>query len=110
MKAVEVVICVAIAGIVASNGLSSCSYVNVQESKCTVNNKESVSIKGTNQYRVYTTCGTYKVADDVARLRFDSADVYGSLIPGQTYTFKTSGYRFGLFSMFPNILEFRTEK
>ena len=54
--------------------------------------------------------GTYKVADDVARLRFDSADVYGSLIPGQTYTFKTSGYRFGLFSMFPNILEFRTEK
>src|SRR5574343_1133324 len=107
MKAVEVVICVAIAGIVASIGLSSCSYVNVQESKCTVNNKESVSIKGTNQYRVYTTCGTYKVADDVARLRFDSADVYGSLIPGQTYTFKTSGYRFGLFSMFPNILEFR---
>ena len=110
MKLVEAVICTAIIGIIASVGLSSCSYINVQESKCTVTDKESVNIKGTNQYRVYTTCGTYKVSDDIGRLRFDSADVYGSIIPGQTYTFKTGGVRFGLFSMFPNIIQFRTEK
>lgn len=91
--------------------LSKCSFYNHQEVTCKVTSKESViKNSGNHQYRVYTSCGTYTVKDDLYIMRFDSADVYGSIQPNTTYTFKVGGFRISLFSIFPNILQFRTEK
>jgi hypothetical protein len=38
------------------------------------------------------------------RGNWESSDVYGKLKTDSTYTFITSGYRFGFFSMYPNII------
>jgi len=55
-------------------------------------------------YLVYTDRGTLKLEDDVLRGNWESSDVYGKLKDDSSYTFTTTGYRFGLFSMYPNII------
>ncbi len=55
-------------------------------------------------YLVYTDRGTLKLEDDVLRGNWESSDVYGKLKNDSSYTFTTTGYRFGLFSMYPNII------
>lgn len=102
-------------GIVATVGFTV-AYFSSQDTatNCTVTSKDrSVSINSdgdgnvtsqTNQ-RVYTSCGTFVVEDNIFLGKFNSADTYGALIDGQTYDFKIIGWRNGFFSMFPNILE-----
>lgn len=89
--------------------ITGCTAMNQQAMTCTVTDKESVTVNSGdrphNQYRVYTDeCGTLTVGDTIAIGRFDSADLYGKLQPGTTYTMETGGYRVGMFSMFPNII------
>lgn len=73
---------------------------------CTVTGKESVIVEGNNQYRVYTEeCGTFIVKDTLFALRFNSADTYSSLKDGESYRFSTQGFRLGITSSFPNILD-----
>lgn len=74
---------------------------------CTVTGKESVMVEGNNQYRVYTEeCGTFIVKDTLFALRFNSADTYSSLKDGESYQFRTQGFRLGITSTFPNILDY----
>ena len=74
---------------------------------CTVTGKESVMVEGNNQYRVYTEeCGTFFVKDALFALRFNSADTYSSLKEGESYQFRTQGFRLGITSTFPNILDY----
>lgn len=74
---------------------------------CTVTGKESVMVEGNNQYRVYTEeCGTFVVTDTLFALRFNSADTYSSLKDGESYQFRTQGFRLGITSTFPNILDY----
>ena len=56
-------------------------------------------------YLVYTDKGIMKLEDDLMRGNWESSDVYGRLKSDSTYTFTVSGYRFGFFSMYPNIIE-----
>ena len=75
---------------------------------CTVTGKESVMVEGNNQYRVYTEeCGTFVVKDTLFALRFNSADTYSSLKDGESYQFRTQGFRLGITSTFPNILDYK---
>lgn len=75
------------------------SYAN-----CVVTGKDRTSTKNSSEMRIYTeNCGTFKVADITLRGRFDSADVYGRIIPNHTYDFEAMGYRLPFFSEFPNI-------
>ena len=74
---------------------------------CAVVGKEAVN-RGEhgNQYRIYTeNCGTLSVEDELFKLRFDSADVYGKINEGESYNFKTVGWRIPLISSFPNVIE-----
>lgn len=73
----------------------------------TVCDKESVRSGDSHEYRVYTSGGAYKVADYKALQdqRFDSADLYGRLQAGSSYTITTTGWRIPLFSMFQNIIK-----
>lgn len=79
-------------------------YYNQETRTCLVTGKESVRQQDANQYRVYTDCGTYVVEDNIGLLRFDSADLYGSIAPNTKYDIYSGGYRFPLFSKFPNII------
>ncbi len=63
-----------------------------------------------NEYRVYTDHGTFKVTDTLIYTRFNSADTYGQLREGHTYTCKVAGWRFGLLSWFPNLIKCREGK
>lgn len=102
-----VIVAVAIVGLI----VWAFVYLGSQSSAtCTVDFKERtthVRDGGTSQQKlVYTEeCGVFEVQDNWFLGQFNSADTYGSLEEGQTYDFKTVGFRNGLFSMFPNILE-----
>lgn len=55
--------------------------------------------------RVYTSCGTFQNTDSILRGKNTSADVYGRIKPDTEQTFTVVGWRLGLTSDFPNILE-----
>ncbi|MGW8431413.1 hypothetical protein ACWGJ9_09825 [Curtobacterium citreum] len=101
-----VALIVALAGVGAWNTFVPTS----PEHSCTVTGKDRSwqhSKHGSSsQYRIYTSdCGVFKVADTWAHWNFRSADRYGALQEGHSYTFTTYGHRFGLFSWFPNIVK-----
>ena len=58
-------------------------------------------------YVVYTDKGTFKLEDDMLRGNYYSSDVYGKIKQDSTYTIKTSGYRIGWASEYPNIIEIK---
>jgi hypothetical protein len=55
--------------------------------------------------RIYTSCGVFQNTDSILRGKNTSADVYGRVQVGKTQTFRVVGWRFGLTSDFPNVLE-----
>lgn len=85
------------------------AYNNVETLTAKVEGKERVTQKSGDNfesfYLVYTDKGTFKLEDDLFRGNFRSSDVYGRLRQDSTYTFKTAGYRIGLLSSYPNIIE-----
>lgn len=83
------------------------SYTNSQIQTCTVSEKDRTrDNEGNSDMRVYTNeCGVLKVSDMFFAGEWNSADTYNSIEEGKTYEFKTTGYRIGLFSMFPIIRE-----
>ena len=85
------------------------SYTNVNTIEAKVEGKERIVKKSGDDiesfYLVYTDKGTFKLEDDMFRGNFYSSDVYGKLKQDSTYNFKTSGYRIGFMSSYPNIIE-----
>ena len=85
------------------------SYVKVDTVRAKVEGKERITEKeGDNInsfYLIYTDKGTLKLEDDLLRGNFYSSDVYGKIKQDSTYTFKTSGYRNGFLSSYPNVIE-----
>ncbi len=85
------------------------AYNHVETHVVKVEGKERI----TKQYRktiesfyvVYTDKGTFKLEDDMLRGNYYSSDVYGKIKQDSTYTIKTSGYRIGWASEYPNIIE-----
>ena len=77
---------------------------NKQTRTCQVTSKESVRLETKNQYRIYTTCGTYVIEDSISIFRFDSADIYGTIAQGTTYEIYAGGIRAPFLSRFPNII------
>lgn len=52
----------------------------------------------------------FEITDSLLLTRFNSSDVYASIDVGKTYTFKTSGYREPILSLYPNIYKFAEVK
>ena len=84
------------------------SYFHTETFTAKVTSKERITKKSDDNiesfYLVYTDRGTLKLEDDVLRGNWESSDVYGKLKNDSSYTFTTTGFRFGLFSMYPNII------
>lgn len=80
--------------------------VTTTYAECVVTGKDrTTSSEGGSTMRVYTeNCGTFSAGDSLLDFKFNSADIYGSLKEGETYTFETRGIRVPLLSMFPNII------
>ena len=95
--------------IISSIVISTMSYVHTSTVSVTVTGKERI-VKSDGDgniesfYLVYTDKGTMKLEDDLFRGNWNSSDVYGSLRNDFTYTFTTSGYRIGFFSMYQKII------
>jgi hypothetical protein len=98
-----------VAIIIGAIGFGITGYGNVNTINVKVEGKEriteSVGKDIESFYLVYTDKGTFKLEDDLFRGNFYSSDVYGKLKQDSTYTFKTSGYRIGFLSSYPNIIE-----
>jgi peptidoglycan hydrolase-like amidase len=85
------------------------AYTNVETFTAKVAGKERITEKSGDDfisfYLVYTDKGTFKLEDDLFRGNFRSSDTYGKLRQDSTYTFTTAGYRIGIMSSYPNIIE-----
>jgi hypothetical protein len=86
-------------------------YQNKQSIKTKVIDKERIMQKHGNNiesfYLVYTEAGTFKLEDDLFYGNFNSSDWYGQIRKDSTYTFETVGYRIGIMSSYPNIVNFK---
>ncbi|MGL5825594.1 MAG: hypothetical protein ACRCZD_12650 [Phycicoccus sp.] len=87
------------------------AYIGSKEQRsCTVTEKDrttrAINGSSSTDARIWTEeCGVLSLNDSLLGLSFNTADKYGSLKVGQTYTFTTMGWRVPIFSMFPNIVE-----
>ena len=71
---------------------------------CVVTGKDRVATEDGSDMRIYTeNCGTLRVADSLVHMQFASADMYGSIMIGEAYTFEHFGYRIPILSAFPTI-------
>jgi len=74
---------------------------------CVVEGKDRTAKQGGgSDMRVYTTnCGNFKVDDSWLSGTWHSSDTYRDIKVGETYDFKTRGFRIPFLSSFPNIVE-----
>lgn len=76
---------------------------------CAVTDKDRTTVSTRDStrsdMRIYTEdCGTLAVNDLITRGQFNSADIYASIEPGNTYEITTVGWRTPWLSMFPVVL------
>lgn len=76
---------------------------------CAVTDKDRTTVStrdsSRSDMRIYTDdCGTLAVTDLITRGQFNSADVYASIEPGNTYEITTVGWRIPWLSTFPVVL------
>jgi hypothetical protein len=86
------------------------SFYNERSEDCTITGKDrGASTDGSSLYRIYTAdCGVLADQDAWLRAKFDSADVFNQLQPGQRARLDVVGFRFPLTSRMPNILRVDT--
>lgn len=79
------------------------THYNERVITCSVQEKD----RGGNDggMRVYTSCGTFQNTDSYWRGKTNSGDLWARINVGSTQQFTVVGWRFGLTSDFPNILE-----
>lgn len=108
-KRFKIVVAIAVLFVVAGIGFTFFQTVGNEttHTSCVVTGKDrTMNTEGESQMRVYTeNCGTFQITDNVFKGFWNSADVYGKIKEGETYTFKTTGIRSGFGSFFPNIYE-----
>ncbi|MGW4639598.1 hypothetical protein ACWEN6_13775 [Sphaerisporangium sp. NPDC004334] len=59
---------------------------------------------GSCRYLVWTDRGVYENTDELFRLKRNSSDIQGMLLPGHTYKADVQGWRNGFTSSYPNII------
>ena len=101
--------------LIAVFGLHACATSvaqgNTHTEVVTVCDKGSVQTGSgdsrSHEFRLYTSGATYVVKDYYGSdgVRFNSADIYGRIQVGETYIFKSYGYRIPWMSYFWNITE-----
>lgn len=57
------------------------------------------------KYLIYSENTTYQISDSLLLWRWDSSDLYGQIMVGETYEIRVAGYRIPFLSWYPNIYE-----
>ena len=91
--------------VAAMVGSTVAGNINDRDVTFTVKDKERVTQGDSSYYLVYTDNGVYQNVDSVFEGKHNSSDVQGDLEKGETYTCHVQGYRKGILSMYPNIIE-----
>lgn len=91
--------------------LSGCSTMNqAWHTGCVIRAKDvlysSTDGNTSRNKRLSTSCGSFNVSDSLAG-GFDSWDTWQRLEVGKTYDIKTGGFRVGILSQFPTVLEIK---
>jgi acyl CoA:acetate/3-ketoacid CoA transferase beta subunit len=72
----------------------------------TVSDKENICRGNDNcKYLIYTDKGVFQNTDTFWYLKYNSSDVYGDIKKGHKYTFKVTGWRWGFWSWYPNVVK-----
>lgn len=66
---------------------------------------ERVNYGDRSKYLVFTDQGVFKCTDNLWYLKFNSSDVYGTILPDRTYRLRVVGWRDNFWSWYPNILD-----
>lgn len=100
--------------IIGAIGINIAKFAHKETVKTTVTDKERIVKKNGDNldsyYLIYTEDGTLKLEDELLYGNFASSDWYGKIKVDSTYEFTTIGWRIGFFSMYPNIVEFKSNK
>jgi hypothetical protein len=106
-KSIIVLVVLAFIGLIAFN---LASYSNKETFSTKVLEKERVMERSGKRFKsyylIYTENGTYKLEDELLYGNFRSSDWYGKIKVDSTYEFTTIGFRVGILSEYPNIVEF----
>lgn len=80
-------------------------YATQQNRKITVKKVERIITPygEKSKYLIYAEDGVYENTDNILRMKFNSADVYGQLQNGKTYMCDTYGWRVPLLSIYPEV-------
>lgn len=71
----------------------------------TVVHKERVNKQESSKYLIFTDKGTYSNADALFHGKFNSSDIYGRIQIGERYRLTSYGWRIGVTSTYPNIID-----
>ena len=107
---VKYLVALGAAFVAAAAAYPTYNYLETDKSIGTVIGKERVVKNDDSYYVVYTKnqageTVSYKIVDSLTAWDFRASDRYGELKEGQAYEFTTDGWRWGLMSMYRNILK-----
>lgn len=89
-------------------GVASTAYVayGTQDSiVATVTGKDRVVSKEDSKWIVMTDMMSFENIDSIMHMKFNSTDIQGKLVEGQTYLIDYYGFRVPFLNMYPNIIE-----
>jgi hypothetical protein len=70
----------------------------------TITHKERVETQKHSGYLIFTDQGTYSNTDALLHGKFNSSDIYGRIEIGKRYRLTSYGWRIGVTSSYPNII------
>ena len=81
------------------------TYILSQEDvTITIVKTERITKGDDSYYLIYTKDETFKEEDDLLFLKFNSSDIYGKLLVGETYNVSVAGFRIPFLSSYRNIV------
>ncbi|MCI8346600.1 MAG: hypothetical protein HFJ12_01450 [Bacilli bacterium] len=87
-------------------------YGNEKQVTCTVDDKWIKRASGDDEELYLVSCDeqVYKISDLFFKGKFDSSNIYAKLKIGKKYKLTVTGYRFGYFSSYQNINDYKLIK
>lgn len=108
VELLAIVIIIGIIAVIAYFGFQF-EYGNEREVICTVDEKWIKRASDENKDLYLVSCGdeVYKISDLFFKGKFDSSNIYANLKVNKKYKLTVSGYRFGYFSSYQNINDYK---
>ena len=103
LTVITVVLIIAIVLFIGSIPAMHVDYYTVEVTKTEITGDGDYMVFGRDT--INSAVRTFTLNDSFWHGNWDTADDYATLEVGQTYTFKTTGWRIPFFSAFPNIIE-----